>query len=154
MTDLKRLFLRHVAISLLAGILLTLSVAWIKGAFDYLRQGNPRQISLFTPALQIEHGQGWPFACLEFPYNYRQGYWGEYRLPSSVPYVGGYRMAFRPIWLGLTANTAIYAGLTWMVFFGVNTVRRSSRRREGRCVWCGYQLAGFKSCPECGSTSP
>ena len=51
---------------------------------------------------------------------------------------------------GLAANTAFY-GAVWVVpVFGIPALRRWRRRRRGRCVGCGYELAGLATCPECG----
>jgi hypothetical protein len=57
-----------------------------------------------------------------------------------------------PIWLGFAVNTILYAlpfaglavlGLCW---------RAWARRRRGRCVRCGYEVAGLAPpCPECGA---
>lgn len=57
-----------------------------------------------------------------------------------------------PLWPGLIADAAIF-GLAWgAALTGVSALRRSRRRRGGRCPECGYDLAGAKSvCPECGS---
>ncbi|GEM_PF-2700764 len=52
---------------------------------------------------------------------------------------GGYASA----WLGLA-----WASTSWFLVF-----RPMVRRRRGRCVICGYSLAGVRDarCPECGS---
>lgn len=57
-----------------------------------------------------------------------------------------------PIWHGLAADTAFYAGAWWIILGLSGLIRRSARRRRGRCPTCGYDLqrdlAG--GCPECG----
>ncbi|MFN0131872.1 MAG: hypothetical protein ACKVW3_04975 [Phycisphaerales bacterium] len=49
--------------------------------------------------------------------------------------------------------------LTWLLpFFALPAVfvvnRRITRRRDGRCVNCGYELAGATRCAECGLSAP
>lgn len=58
----------------------------------------------------------------------------------------------RPIWSGLLADTAMVASLGALLLHGPGLVRRSVRRRRGRCVRCGHTLAGAKVCPECGAS--
>lgn len=63
------------------------------------------------------------------------------------------RLPIMPIWSGLLINTLIYGVLGGVVVFGPGAVRRARRerrRRQGRCVACGYDLAGLPGCPECG----
>jgi hypothetical protein len=61
-------------------------------------------------------------------------------------------LPLRPIWSGLAANTAMFGALWWMVLVSPPAVRRHLRRRQGRCVVCGYDLKGQREagCPECG----
>jgi len=62
-------------------------------------------------------------------------------------------VAFRPLWLGMAANTALYATVMFVSLTGAAAVRRRWRRRRGRCTLCGYDLRGTASavCPECGA---
>lgn len=58
-------------------------------------------------------------------------------------------------WSGLLVNT-----VTWLVIVLVAwsslalILRRIRSRRVGRCVTCGYALAGLAICPECGAANP
>jgi hypothetical protein len=45
-----------------------------------------------------------------------------------------------PIWPGFLANSAVYAAALWLLLLGSGAVKRSVRRRRGRCVDCGYDL--------------
>jgi len=58
----------------------------------------------------------------------------------------------RPIWPGFAINTVFYAALLWFLFFGSLTARRIIRRKQGRCIKCGYDLRGTTHmiCSECG----
>jgi hypothetical protein len=59
-----------------------------------------------------------------------------------------------PIWPGLAADTAFYAGAWWLILLAPRRIRRVLRKRGGRCVKCGYDLAGLAqagACPECGT---
>ena len=54
---------------------------------------------------------------------------------------------------GLILNTAMYAGLLWLLIPGPFVLRRHVRVKRGRCSKCGYDLRGAPSgggCPECG----
>lgn len=60
-----------------------------------------------------------------------------------------------PSGLGFVGNTLVYAcaawGIGWLVGWCPGKLRARSRRRGGRCVGCGYQLAGMAVCSECGA---
>jgi hypothetical protein len=69
-------------------------------------------------------------------------------VPISIP--------LRPIWVGLTADTLLFATL-WLVTWSVLTiprrfVREVARFRSGACIECGYDLGYdfIHGCPECG----
>ncbi|MFM9994495.1 MAG: hypothetical protein ACKVU4_01700 [Phycisphaerales bacterium] len=76
-------------------------------------------------------------------------------LLGRAPSLSEFRvLPMRPIWSGLAANTAFWAG-AWLVLWEAGRWgRRRVRRRRGRCVSCGYELAGSggarAGCPECG----
>ena len=60
------------------------------------------------------------------------------------------RLPLRPLWPGFAVNTAFYGGLVFLLWSAPGFMRRRSRRRRGRCLRCGYELAGVAACPECG----
>lgn len=57
-----------------------------------------------------------------------------------------------PVWSGLIIDTALFAGVWWIVLVSPRLVRASLRRRCGRCPACAYDLRGDLpgGCPECG----
>jgi hypothetical protein len=60
-------------------------------------------------------------------------------------------LPYGPIWSGIALNASLVAGpLLAMTSFPL--IRRSWRRRRGRCETCNYDLAGSVGplCPECG----
>ncbi len=59
-------------------------------------------------------------------------------------------LALTPLWWGVAGNTVVYASLLLAVFAAPGWVRRARRRREGKCVGCGYDVRGVERCPECG----
>ncbi len=76
----------------------------------------------------------------------RQGIIGLVRAnpPRLIPVI--------PIPLGFAANSAIYAALWAMLWFGEPPVRRALRHRRGHCPRCNYDLRADlpSGCPECG----
>jgi hypothetical protein len=58
----------------------------------------------------------------------------------------------RPLWPGFLLNTLFYAAILAALFFVPVQVRRTLRRRRGRCIACNYDRRGFPDapCPECG----
>jgi hypothetical protein len=84
------------------------------------------------------------------------------RLSDDV-FPGAYRpisvrvLPFGIIWVGFVVNTLFHA-FVWVGFFLLLTapwaIRRSIRRRRGRCVACNYDLRSsgvpHNVCPECG----
>lgn len=113
--------------------------------------------------------RGWPFRALWCEYrnqmdaNYRvvaiphgaitlDG-WSVKKGGWVKPYPG--TIPLRPLWLGLAADTAIFALAWWLPFAAVGFFRRGRRLARGQCVRCGYDLkatAPDAPCPECGAT--
>lgn len=61
---------------------------------------------------------------------------------------------FGPLWPGFLLNTLFYAAILAALFFASGRIRRTLRRRRGRCVTCNYDRRGTPDapCPECGTT--
>lgn len=68
----------------------------------------------------------------------------------SVPLLGYATYPTKPIFSGLVANTVFFAIVWWLLLAAGFALRRRHRRLRGRCVACGYTLAGLSICPECG----
>jgi hypothetical protein len=71
------------------------------------------------------------------------------RLPTADPDY----LPIRPLGVGFTVNTLLYAVVLWLFLFAApRTVLRQLRRKRGRCLECGYDLRGDldAGCPECG----
>jgi hypothetical protein len=62
---------------------------------------------------------------------------------------------WKPVWPGLLADTALYAGAWWCLLLIPRTIASRYRRRQGSCPSCGYDMAGLESrvCPECGTAA-
>lgn len=96
------------------------------------------------------HAAGWPMRCLRsglhmssmdaVPTTWAQLAFRRYRLPIS------------PIWLGLVANTGLFALLWWIGVVGFVVVRSRLRQGRDRCPRCAYNLSGqvTQGCSECG----
>ena len=61
-----------------------------------------------------------------------------------------YFLPLRPIWYGFVLNTALYGSAAWLLICGPFVLRRSRRRRHGKCVACGYPIGMSEVCTECG----
>ncbi len=59
-----------------------------------------------------------------------------------------------PLWPGFAINTGFYALLLFIAWRTPGVIRRTVRRRRGRCAACGYDRGGLDAgaaCPECGA---
>ncbi len=68
---------------------------------------------------------------------------------------------WRPIWLGLLVNAAVFALILFLLVAAVRGIAARLRqdqivwRREtGACEHCGYALGNLTRCPECGRDRP
>jgi hypothetical protein len=114
---------------------------------------------------EIVDGRGWPLRALAYRFHGRghgatttgdvaggialqpwaTGAWYD---PRALPLM--------PIWPGLIVDTLAFASLSALVLDAAPALRRARRMRQGRCITCGYDLAGTASggrCPECGTHS-
>ncbi len=114
---------------------------------------------------------GWPFLAMsrsgatkvvftgknffDFEQSYRPGILGWIDRGIIIEHTSNTRrrtwaFPIRPSLPGFLINTLFYALLAWLPFGATGFTRRTLRRRAGRCVGCGYELAALLSCPECG----
>jgi hypothetical protein len=122
---------------LVIGALVCLAVAWssMRG-FDQRKlwlAGQNGDGSIDLVFWQSRHG--WPLDCATRT-------WG-------LSTEGG---DLRPVWSGLSIDTAFYAAMTACLVFAVVHGRSFVRRRRGLCAGCAYDLRGASGhgCPECG----
>ena len=124
----------------------------------------PAALAHPTPtASGAEDARGWPFLCLWCTLD-EPAIEGAARgpavrggLPLSRITPNSTTATFRalplvPIWPGLLADSAIFAG-GWAVLLPIGlALRRESRRRRGLCPACAYDLEHRMDagCPECG----
>jgi hypothetical protein len=78
------------------------------------------------------------------------------RPPAAGPVPAAHVWPYRPIWLGLLADGALYAAILLVLYLSTFRLRRilreSSRLRHGCCIRCGYDLRYdfVHGCSECG----
>ena len=110
---------------------------------------------------------GWPCRSLEADFQGRAIYdlplqieWRySLTLPEPLTIIrreeARYRpLPYRPLWLGLAANTVFYAAVIWLLISGPFVLRRIIRVKRGRCVKCGYPVSESAVCSECGKALP
>jgi hypothetical protein len=62
-------------------------------------------------------------------------------------------LPFRPLWPGFGLNTLFYAAILATIFLVPAYIRRTLRRRGGRCPTCAYPIGASPTCTECGSAA-
>lgn len=135
---------------------------WLTGDAEYSTRDFTRHVG----------ARGWPFLALwcEFETEGAPGSQGGF------PWIGSPRggialpwpkvtpswyipppplaaLPYRPLPIGLIADTLFFATAWWMLLFGWRDLRRLRRRRKGRCERCTYDLHATppnQPCPECG----
>ena len=106
-----------------------------------------------------EDAAGWPMRCLvslhqEVVAQNTGTSWGL-RFGTSRGFLGLPRaLPLRPIAVGFTINTLLFAAILWLLIPGPFVLRRFIRRRRGRCPACGYPRGDSSICSECGKPLP
>lgn len=123
------------------------------------KEGDPRPAWLRSAERldpQISRGvvAGWPFLSL-WGHSVHNVNHDPQATNTGLAHVSvrGVRHAFpwRPLWLGMAANTAIYGGLLLALWYTCVFAVRRLRSERGRCPRCGYPKGdGAARCPECG----
>lgn len=107
---------------------------------------------------------GWPWLAMEGRL-FHDASRGQALLPSRFEwaftinraYVRGNRLfvprmlPLQPMWPGFVANVVFWALCVALVWFVPRQMRREIRRRNRRCLACGYPIGTSSACTECGS---
>lgn len=106
-----------------------------------------RELATSTPALSLHGG----FAPLRWRVraNPRPG-----QTIATRNTLDRFALPLLPLWPGFLINTLFYALLLFGAWRVPGVVRRTLRRRRGRCIACGYDRDGLDpdaACPECGA---
>ncbi len=107
---------------------------------------------------------GWPLRCLGSQTRPRvdptpsaieqlHGHWRQSIVldRGSGWFYGSYVLPYRPLWLGLLANTLFFTMLLWLLAVGPFFLRRRLRIRRGLCPKCAYPMGESALCTECGT---
>jgi len=73
--------------------------------------------------------------------------------PDNKYILDRFALPLLPLWPGFLINTFLYALLLFLAWRLPGVLRRTLRRRRGRCAQCGYDRGGLDAraaCPECG----
>ncbi|MDF1809342.1 MAG: hypothetical protein P1U42_06570 [Phycisphaerales bacterium] len=100
--------------------------------------------------LMMTQHLGWPLPVIE-----EREMWWDWDNPAFVgpesnpaPKLLPIGLVFNPLFVGLPIWL-----LACVLPVCIRLVVRANRDKQGRCVWCGYQIESFDTCPECGSVS-
>lgn len=124
------------------------------GGHDGLCMANVRSVAI-----------GWPCRCLMYTQPFTGVDVGDRVLTPLVPLPDSGYVRWRhhllpadPIPSGFLLDTLFYAAPWWLILITPGALKRFRRRRRGRCIHCGYDLAGLPAedkvtptCPECGA---
>lgn len=121
-------------------------------------QQLPNDRETFAPGANgiVIDKAGFPFACVYM----REDSEAAGCFHSTIAEHGAFRFSkptglsypALPLWSGLAANSALYAGGWYGVLAIPGWFVRRRRSRAARCVHCGYDTRGLqaRTCPECG----
>jgi hypothetical protein len=129
--------------------------SWAPDPPDISSGRFPPDTRLFAEA------RGWPFLAFCCEFRWERDSAGKARLASVdgilIPWGGDTQLTrralpYRPIWRGVAINILAWAAILALVSFVPGAIRRSLRRRVGRCPRCGYDVtdSAITGCPECG----
>jgi hypothetical protein len=125
------------------------------------------ELGMMSPlGVLITESAGFPFRALEYRAAAHETQVGRHvsRLtwgidvlpPSKSRFIHDGKpiaLPLRPIPVGFLADTMIFAALWWLMLITPGILRRRCRRKCGRCIRCGYDLAASPTrCPECGAS--
>ena len=107
--------------------------------------------------LHLEEARGWPLPCVISRYT-SQPTFTSWTVLSGIPtglqphdlHNLPHVLPIEPIWIGLFVNGAVYFVIPWAVFAAYSRLRKSRRRKQGRCINCGYPRSDSLVCSECG----
>lgn len=134
------------------------------GGFGVEREelmGVPSEQTSLAIPVRTTIRSGWPLAALVGSVLHAGPTWpaepvpvegAMLRLPSGS--WEGCLVPLTILWPGFLLNTLMYAAILATLFLVPGRLRRTLRRRRGRCTHCNYDRRGLPAtdtlCPECG----
>ncbi len=119
---------------------------WVTTGMGFNLVASPPPVSTW------EMARGWPMRCLSgaanvlTPTQVGSRRWCVTIAVRTRPSL----VVYKPLPLGLAVNTLVFGAMTFTAAESWRALRRWRRVKRGRCVACGYELAEFTQCPECG----
>lgn len=125
-------------------------------SLDLSLRDQLHSISGVASVLRVE--SGWPLrslhGCIVGPIQTRQGV-GAVVVTRSIEGRSIERaLPYRPLWLGLIANTAFYGFTLYLLARMARKLRGLRRVRRGLCPRCRYPIGMAPVCTECGNLLP
>ncbi len=132
----------------------TVAPHWVVSAFPTVTDSSGR----YREEFEVFMASGWPCRSHWCGIDWGKTGWTTTLATGglAVPAGNGRQctLPFIPVWRGAILNSAFYASLLYVLFFGGQALRRWRRVRRGLCPACAYPIGTSAVCTECGAPVP